>query len=318
VPLHLAAASLALWRGDVADARRATDRGWALVGDTEDWILAARTAATAVEVEAAAAVEARECRDLARLAAAREHAQTVVRAATQVVRRHGVAPSMGSRRLADAWLATAGAYRRRVDGRDDIGAWDAVGDAWAALAIPYETARARWRAAEARLGSGAGRAGRADARPPLHEAVDIALRLGALPLLRELRELAGRALIPLPPEVDALVAGPDDSRVPVGVMAPPAAVAVAATAGEPSDLVLGMSGGPAEAPRRDTFGLSSREREVLVQISRGRTNREIGERLFISQKTVGVHVGNILAKLGVSGRVEAAAVAIRLGLTDKA
>ena len=71
-------------------------------------------------------------------------------------------------------------------------------------------------------------------------------------------------------------------------------------------------------PRRDTFGLSGREREVLVQIARGRTNREIGERLFISQKTVGVHVGNILAKLGVSGRVEAAAVAIRLGLTEKA
>ena len=40
--------------------------------------------------------------------------------------------------------------------------------------------------------------------------------------------------------------------------------------------------------------------------------------MFISQKTVGVHVGNILSKLGVSGRVEAAAVAIRLGLEDGA
>jgi len=54
---------------------------------------------------------------------------------------------------------------------------------------------------------------------------------------------------------------------------------------------------------------------VLALVAQGRTNREIGERLFISQKTVGVHVGNILAKLAVSGRVEAAAVAIRLGLT---
>ena len=53
---------------------------------------------------------------------------------------------------------------------------------------------------------------------------------------------------------------------------------------------------------------------MLALIAQGRTNREIGDRLFISQKTVGVHVGNILAKLGVSGRVEAAAVAIRLGL----
>jgi DNA-binding CsgD family transcriptional regulator len=72
--------------------------------------------------------------------------------------------------------------------------------------------------------------------------------------------------------------------------------------------------GPPTARRKDTFGLSSREREVLGLIVEGRTNREIGEHLFISQKTVGVHVGNILAKLGVSGRVEAATAALRLGL----
>jgi DNA-binding CsgD family transcriptional regulator len=65
---------------------------------------------------------------------------------------------------------------------------------------------------------------------------------------------------------------------------------------------------------KEAFGLSRREREVLALIAEGRTNREIGERLFISQKTVGVHVGNILAKLGASGRVEAAMVAIRLEL----
>jgi DNA-binding CsgD family transcriptional regulator len=82
-----------------------------------------------------------------------------------------------------------------------------------------------------------------------------------------------------------------------------------------SPLVRGLVGEMAPAAS-DTFGLSRREREVLTLIADGRTNREIGERLFISQKTVGVHVGNILAKLGVSGRVEAAAVAIRLGLTD--
>jgi DNA-binding CsgD family transcriptional regulator len=84
-----------------------------------------------------------------------------------------------------------------------------------------------------------------------------------------------------------------------------------------SSVVRGVVG-DVPTPRRDTFGLSNREREVLALIAEGRTNREIGERLFISQKTVGVHVGNILAKLGVSGRVEAAAVAIRLGLTEPA
>lgn len=319
VPLHLASASFALWRGDLADARRAAELGWSLIRDTEDWILAARTAAAAIEVEAAAAVEAREGRDLAGLAAARERARDISRSAEAIVKRHGVDPALGSRRLADAWLATARAHRRRVDARDDPAAWKAVGDAWTSLHIPYETARARWREAEALLSSGAGRAGRADARRPLLEAVEVALTLGAIPLLRELRELAGRALIQLSPEVDERLAGPDDRpRELVGVIAPlPVPAAIAGDAGH-SDLAdaLRLSGTIEGGPRRDTFGLSSREREVLVQIARGRTNREIGERLFISQKTVGVHVGNILAKLGVSGRVEAAAVAIRLGLTE--
>ncbi|MEA2578208.1 MAG: hypothetical protein QOD78_1796, partial [Chloroflexota bacterium] len=319
VPLHLASASFAMWRGDLPDARRAAERGWMLVRETEDWILAARTATTALQVEAAAAIEAREKRDLAALASARERARDIVKSAEAVVRRHGVDPSLGSRRLADAWLATARAYRRRVDGRDDPATWRAVGDGWAALHIPYETAIARWREAEARLGSGAGRAGRADARTPLLEAVELALGLGAMPLLRELRELAARALITLPPEVDAsFVLGPDDrlrDRVAVAVGGDGSA---GANGSEPSALVIGVAGIPEAPTKRDTFGLSSREREVLMQIARGRTNREIGERLFISQKTVGVHVGNILSKLGVSGRVEAAAVAIRLGMTERA
>jgi DNA-binding CsgD family transcriptional regulator/tetratricopeptide (TPR) repeat protein len=315
VPLHLAAASFAMWRGDIADARRATDRGLSLVRETEDWILASRTAATAVEVDAATAAEARERRDLAALAAAREHARDTLRLAEATVKRHGVARTLGSRRLADAYLATARAFRRRIDGRDDPTMWVRVAETWSELGVPYEQARARWREAEARLGSAAGRAGRADARAPLLEAAEIALRLGAVPLLRELRELAGRALIPLPAVVEARLVGPDDrpAREPVAIP-----VAAERTVDEPvSALVRGVAGVPDGPARRDTFGLSGREREVLALIAQGRTNREIGERLFISQKTVGVHVGNILAKLGVSGRVEAAAVAIRLGLTER-
>jgi DNA-binding CsgD family transcriptional regulator len=64
----------------------------------------------------------------------------------------------------------------------------------------------------------------------------------------------------------------------------------------------------------DPFGLTPREREVLALVAAGRTNRQIGEQLFMSEKTASVHVSRILAKLEVSTRGEAGAVAHRLGL----
>lgn len=64
--------------------------------------------------------------------------------------------------------------------------------------------------------------------------------------------------------------------------------------------------------------LTAREREVLRLVASGRSNRQIAEELFISVKTASVHVSNILAKLGVSGRGEAAAEAHRLRLVDSA
>jgi DNA-binding CsgD family transcriptional regulator len=60
--------------------------------------------------------------------------------------------------------------------------------------------------------------------------------------------------------------------------------------------------------------LTAREREVLELLARGLTNGQIGKQLFISTKTVSVHVSNLLAKLGASGRTEAAAIARRRGL----
>ncbi|WP_188191380.1 helix-turn-helix transcriptional regulator [Nonomuraea sp. SYSU D8015] len=61
-------------------------------------------------------------------------------------------------------------------------------------------------------------------------------------------------------------------------------------------------------------GLTAREVEVLRLVAEGLTNREVAERLFIAQKTVSVHVSNILAKLEVSTRTQAAAAARRRGL----
>jgi len=78
-----------------------------------------------------------------------------------------------------------------------------------------------------------------------------------------------------------------------------------------------------EAPTRfaldvasaERLGLTPREREVLVLVALGRTNRQIGDELYVSEKTASVHVSNILRKLGVTSRVDAAAVAQRLGLS---
>jgi DNA-binding CsgD family transcriptional regulator len=61
-------------------------------------------------------------------------------------------------------------------------------------------------------------------------------------------------------------------------------------------------------------GLTPRELEVLRLVAEGRSNREIADALFISTKTASVHVSNILGKLGVTGRGEAAATAHRLAL----
>jgi DNA-binding CsgD family transcriptional regulator/tetratricopeptide (TPR) repeat protein len=72
---------------------------------------------------------------------------------------------------------------------------------------------------------------------------------------------------------------------------------------------------PESAPA-DTLGLTHREREILTLIAEGRSNREIAEALFITEGTAGTHVSNILGKLGVRGRTEAAAVAHRLGLVN--
>ena len=74
------------------------------------------------------------------------------------------------------------------------------------------------------------------------------------------------------------------------------------------------AGRPDAAAPRDDSGLTDREREVIRLVAAGRSNQQIADTLFITRKTASVHVSNILGKLGVANRVEAAAVAHRLGL----
>ena len=66
----------------------------------------------------------------------------------------------------------------------------------------------------------------------------------------------------------------------------------------------------------DVAGLTERELDVLRLLARGRTNREIGQALYMSPKTASVHVSRILSKLGVKTRTEAAGTAYSLGLLD--
>jgi DNA-binding NarL/FixJ family response regulator len=71
-----------------------------------------------------------------------------------------------------------------------------------------------------------------------------------------------------------------------------------------------------DATRDARFGLTARETEVLRRVAAGKTNREIGAELFISDKTASVHVSHVLSKLGVERRAEAASMAARLGLVE--
>jgi DNA-binding NarL/FixJ family response regulator len=112
-------------------------------------------------------------------------------------------------------------------------------------------------------------------------------RDGAAQRLRRAAELAGR-----------LGARPLDEEI--GLLARSARLT----------LTAGQDGGP--APHQ--FGLTAREFEVLRLVAAGRSNPEIASELFISAKTASVHVSNILAKLRVGSRGEAAAAAHRLRL----
>jgi ATP/maltotriose-dependent transcriptional regulator MalT len=164
---------------------------------------------------------------------------------------------------------------QRALGRSDPQQWYALAETWATASRPPLVAYARWREAAARLQRGDGASFAAEA---LREAHTVARRLGYVPLLAAVDDLARRA------------------RIDVG------------------------DGAEAETPRSplEQAGLTAREQEVLDLLSAGRTNRQIADELFISAKTASVHVSNILAKLNVANRGEAAARARELGLEQAA
>ncbi len=77
---------------------------------------------------------------------------------------------------------------------------------------------------------------------------------------------------------------------------------------------LSLSAG--RAPRRPVSVLTAREFEVLALVAQGMSNRRIGQTLFISEKTAGVHLSHILGKLGAASRTEAVSLAMQRGLLE--
>ena len=158
---------------------------------------------------------------------------------------------------------------------DGISDADLWADAAAAFgALPMPYQQAYAKWRQAEVTLG-GHGSRTSAAEALREARATCVALGAVPLLGEVDALAQRARL----TVDAPATDkPNASKV-----------------------------GP-------DAGLTAREREVIRLVAAGRTNRQIADELFITEGTAGAHVSNILGKLGVQGRTEAAAVAHRLGL----
>jgi DNA-binding CsgD family transcriptional regulator len=173
-----------------------------------------------------------------------------------------------------AEVATAEAEFGRLQATPDAPLWQAAAGRWQALRQPYLDAYASWRAAEALA---ADPAGRQQAERLARHAWQTAAELGARALRAEVEALARRARLRLEETTGA--------------------------------------GAPSLAPAPGAeLGLTPRELEVLALVAAGRSNRQIAEALFISAKTASVHVSNILAKLAVGNRVEAAGVAHRLGI----
>jgi DNA-binding CsgD family transcriptional regulator/tetratricopeptide (TPR) repeat protein len=177
--------------------------------------------------------------------------------------------------LVPHYAAVSEAEFSRLEGRSDPELWRAAAMLWERLPLPYQAAYARFREAEALLTR---HGPRSRIEQAIRAADQTADRLGAAPLRREIALLARRGRLQL--------AEPTDSTPQSTVTPTPAA----------------------------SLGLTRRELQVLRLLADGRSNRQIGQELFITEKTASLHVSRILARLGVASRGEAAAVAHRLNL----
>ena len=178
--------------------------------------------------------------------------------------------------LFEAELGEAAEGAGAGDAGTDVAAWRAAVEAVAAPEAPgFLVSYALLRQAEAELAG----AYRAAARASLQAALDVSDSSGVLAVRDRVLRVASAAGLTL----EGVGGG--------AVLAAPE---------------IGVAGAPSDADVLAAAELTARERQVLELIAEGLSNRQIGERLFISGKTASVHVSAILRKLGAATRTEAA------------
>ncbi|HEY2273662.1 MAG TPA: AAA family ATPase [Jatrophihabitantaceae bacterium] len=303
--IALSRTELEIARGDADRARGHLSSAWQLAGPQAsvevlaDLHLAEANLASVIGDRAAARAAADQAlalidNDSPRLAARacvvalriEADAADAARRARSAAADEGVAEQLRDRLLAatdgtpspevSAYAATGAAEYTRAARRSEPTAWATAAGEWARIERPRGHAYCLFRQAEAELAQRR----MATARDVLGEAYELAGRLGARPIVQAAESLA------------------ELGRIPLASVRPQPAVEV--------------TDGAAVAYLR----LTARERQVLTELAAGLSNREIADKLFLSHRTVGVHVSNLLAKLGARSRTEAAAAAAALNLLD--
>jgi DNA-binding CsgD family transcriptional regulator len=273
---------LALVEGRLADARMVVDDSLAWLADADDVRFRSRVLRLGVSVEAEIAANARARRNEDTEAAARTLGLARLELLRELIAAYddSASPVFGEARA--NWALAEAEATRLVD-RPDPAIWVTAASRFRMPRRPYELAWCGYRRAEAMLAT---RAPRAQLGEVLSEAWELADEIGAGLLAGSISGLARIARLELP--------------------SPGPRVA--------DDADRATAEGAKDEEVADPYGLTARERDVLALLVEGQTNRRIAETLFISESTASVHVSNIIGKLGVSNRVEAAATAVRSGL----
>jgi DNA-binding CsgD family transcriptional regulator len=267
-------AQLAIAQGESARVRRIVDEGLASLRERDQW-----SGPLQLTHCLAIRAEADGAAQARRRGRSQDEQDAIASAASHLEQLRSVAaaipPDHWERGEVAAWMTLAEAEFGRAQGREDPVVWEAAADASARpRQVNFFEGYARWRAGAGFLAR-RGADARAAAKEQLSRALEIARALKAAPLRADIERVAARAHLSL-----------TDTK---GAKGPAATVA----------------GG---------FELTRRELEVLQLVAAGHSNREIGDALFIAEKTAGVHVSNVLGKLGVARRTEAVAVARQRGL----